>query len=400
MKATKSFRNAKDEEEKDALNLSNSLEAKSGELYKRSRKGGRAIFNNWQRKRLLYSFYCSPKICYCIVRKFSLRMTKICYGDLEADKPLRVSFPINSSTICEIGKFVGREFAFRLTTDSEEIILGTETEKDHTEWMEAINEVITQFKLGSKFICTQNGDIGSLKDIFKDMPSSIDDVDENGNTCLHIAAEFNQMEIVEYLLNIKCNLNVKNRKNETPVVTATIHGNADIADLLTESNCDLTIQHEEGTPQIIFYTMSNNPFIVTRLLDHFRVYIDEPDVNGFTALMAASYADNAMLVRLLLSRGANINCSNHEGDSPLLIAMANGCNTTAKLLIDNNCNIDQQAVDGDAALMIAVVKDMFELAEHLCSKYANCNLVNQIGYTALHIATVQKKLRFVNLLLK
>ena len=326
-------------------------------------------------------------------------MTKICYGDVEPDKPLRVTFPINSTSVCEIGKYDGREFAFKITTNSEEIILGTELEKDHTEWMDAIVEVISQFKTGTKFICAQNGDIISLIDIIKDLPTSINDIDENGNTCLIIAAEFNQMEIVEYLIDMKCNLNIVNHKGETAVVAATLHGNTDIADKLAELNCDLTIQHEEGTPQIIFYTMNNNPFIVTRLLDHFRVYIDEPDTNGFTALMAAAYADNAMLVRLLLSRGANINCSNHEGDSPLLISMANGCSTVAKLLIDNNCNIDQQAMDGDAPLMIAVVKDMFELAEYLCTKYANCNLVNQIGYTALHIATVQKKLRFVNLLL-
>ena len=208
------------------------------------------------------------------------------------------------------------------------------------------------------------------------------------------------MEIIEYFLSVACHLNIHNNANETAVVAATVAGHADIADKLARSMCDLVAETTQGSPQIIFYTLYNNPYIVTLLLDKCNIDVNCTDEHGFSALMAAAASDNGMLLRLLLKRGANPDARNLDGDSALLLAMAQGAETTPKLLIDNNCAINLASHDGDSPLMICIVKDLFDTAKLLLDHGADVNAVNAQHLTVLHMAVLLKHMQFVELILK
>ncbi len=70
---------------------------------------------------------------------------------------------------------------------------------------------------------------------------------------------------------------------------------------------------------------------VVELLDLGR-WVDKPDTNGVTPLVAAVRLRDATMVELLLSRGANPNASGSRGMSALDIARANGDAAMASLL--------------------------------------------------------------------
>jgi ankyrin repeat protein len=72
--------------------------------------------------------------------------------------------------------------------------------------------------------------------------------------------------------------------------------------------------------------------VVTQLLDLGR-WVDKPDSNGLTPLMAATLARDADMVQLLLERGADPNLQAPGGEVALEMARSNGDGASESLLL-------------------------------------------------------------------
>lgn len=95
--------------------------------------------------------------------------------------------------------------------------------------------------------------------------------------------------------------------------------------------------------------------IVKLLLDS-RADINAVSRNGFSAspLQGAVASKKIDLARLLIARGANVNCRGEEGGSPLHEAAGNGQIEFAKLLLDNGANINAKDDHGKTTLTTAL----------------------------------------------
>eukprot|EP01126_Amoeba_proteus_P012170 TRINITY_DN149_c0_g1_i17.p1 TRINITY_DN149_c0_g1~~TRINITY_DN149_c0_g1_i17.p1 ORF type:complete len:242 (-),score=25.92 TRINITY_DN149_c0_g1_i17:31-756(-) len=66
--------------------------------------------------------------------------------------------------------------------------------------------------------------------------------------------------------------------------------------------------------------------------------IQATDVNCWTPLLIASSLSSLSLCRILISEGANVNCQNVLGQTPIFIASNNGCSEIVILLLKNNAD--------------------------------------------------------------
>lgn len=66
--------------------------------------------------------------------------------------------------------------------------------------------------------------------------------------------------------------------------------------------------------------------------------INKTNEQGLTLLMLATQHMNESAIRLLLAKGADTNARNNEGVTALMIASKNNDHVTAKILLENNAD--------------------------------------------------------------
>lgn len=119
----------------------------------------------------------------------------------------------------------------------------------------------------------------------------INDEDNDHQTVLHNAAYDEEYQVVQMLLDRRADANKRDKFNRTPL-----------------SYC------VDGVPDI------NIPIL--RLLITRGANINETDIRGFTSLHYAVLAGNLVKVKKLLSLGADINQMNNNLETPLRLALA------------------------------------------------------------------------------
>ncbi|TWR31636.1 ankyrin repeat domain-containing protein [Mucilaginibacter pallidiroseus] len=121
---------------------------------------------------------------------------------------------------------------------------------------------------------------------------------------------------------------------------------------------------------------------------------------GAQNLFTAIQENDALAVKYLLNKGANINAQDADGRTPLIIAASNGQERIARLLLCcSNPDVDVKDNNGNTALMLACqnnrVNEMYLVATH----FPDVNLRNKNGRTALMIATEANNIEAVKYLM-
>jgi ankyrin repeat protein len=116
--------------------------------------------------------------------------------------------------------------------------------------------------------------------------------------------------------------------------------------------------------------------------------VNAKNEEGDTALIGASFAGNTDLVALLIKNGADVNAANKDGVSPLFGAACEGRPDVVKLLLEKGANVKARENRNDATpLIIAAFEGHKEVAEMLINKGAEVNAKDREGNTALNWAS-------------
>ena len=91
---------------------------------------------------------------------------------------------------------------------------------------------------------------------------------------------------------------------------------------------------------------------IGQLLDQ-RTSVNEPQVDGMTALHWAAYHDDLDLVQKLINAGAEVNAENRYGIPPLSLAATNANSYIVKALVDAGADASKSLAGGETMLMIA-----------------------------------------------
>lgn len=105
----------------------------------------------------------------------------------------------------------------------------------------------------------------------------IDAQDDNGQSALHSAVEWNDLEATRILLNFNPNINIMNKYNETPLYIAIRKDNLEIVKLLLEHNALPNIVSVFGTTLCAaVWSSGPNHIEIIKLLILYGVNIDPP----------------------------------------------------------------------------------------------------------------------------
>jgi ankyrin repeat protein len=149
---------------------------------------------------------------------------------------------------------------------------------------------------------------------------------------------------------------------------------------------------------------------VNRLLLNPKVDVNQTNVNGATPLIMAAITGNVEIGNKLIERGANINHAARLGQTPLILAVQQNRKDFVILLLEQpNININAVNIDemgGATALMINVSsitrdrQDITDFAELLLESGADPNIPDAQGNTPLTMAVIHVYLELIKLLVK
>lgn len=137
---------------------------------------------------------------------------------------------------------------------------------------------------------------------------------------------------------------------------------------------------------------------IQRLLDE-RADVNQPQVDGMTALHWATHHEDVDAVRLLLAAGADAKAANRYGVTPLSLACTTGNTAIVELLLEAGADPKGALPGGETVLMTASRTGRMGPVKVLLGRGAEVNAHEQKGQTALMWAAAEGHVEVVDALL-
>ena len=208
------------------------------------------------------------------------------------------------------------------------------------------------------------------------------DVDKASNLTnpLSTAASKGNLEMVKALVEAGANINHRAVYNVTPLMVVAANGKEDIVRYLISSGAKLNELDANGFSEAGNAIGSNNSIILQLLGDAGAnlTQLQGPEALPLISLAARSVdASGAEMVQYLISKGADANQEDSNGNAPLFYAALFGNTRVVEPLLCAGVDIDHlNSVENVTALNVAVYKKRQDTAQFLIKKGANVNLLS------------------------
>jgi len=174
-----------------------------------------------------------------------------------------------------------------------------------------------------------------------------------GVTPLHVAAMFKQPESIEVLLQAGARVNERGLHGRTPLYWAVQEGSLEAVRKLLNANADLDLPDNQGdTPLISVGILFTNSEMMVELIDagadmrpraqvvnaqreEVPLNLETRDSDKNTLLMIAAKDGRLRAVERLISAGVDLNKTNNQGCTALMLASINGHADVVRCLEQN-----------------------------------------------------------------
>jgi uncharacterized protein len=252
----------------------------------------------------------------------------------------------------------------------------------------------------------QNRDVATLQALLK-QHTAVNAAQPDGTTALHWAAHWNDAEALSLLLQAGADAKAVNHYGATPLSEAAALGNADIIEQLLKAGADPnTRTTADGETVLMTSARAGNLAAVKALIAHGSDVNVKEAYRGQTALMWAAAERHPDVVKLLLQHGADwkvqssfretkipklstassISPISRGGLTAFLFAAREGDVETAKVMLDFGVDINQTDVDGTSGLVVSIMNKQYTFAKFLLDRGADPNVTDVKGRAALYAA--------------
>uniref|UniRef100_A0A8C8SA78 M-phase phosphoprotein 8 n=1 Tax=Pelusios castaneus TaxID=367368 RepID=A0A8C8SA78_9SAUR len=114
--------------------------------------------------------------------------------------------------------------------------------------------------------------------------------------------------------------------------------------------------------------------------------LDQEDSSGMTLVMLAAAGGHDDLLRLLIRKGAKVNCRQKNGTTALIHAAEKNFLTTVAILLEAGAYLNVQQSNGETALMKACKRGNSDIVRLMIESGADCNILSKHQNSALHFA--------------
>jgi len=235
----------------------------------------------------------------------------------------------------------------------------------------------------------------------------------DGTTPLHWAVYHNDVQAVDQLLAAGANVNAKNDYGSTPLSEAAVVGNVVVIKKLLKAGAEVESPNEDGQTALMVVARTSNLEAAKLLLDKGANVNAREKWRGQTALMWAAAENQPEMVRLLIRHKANVNersaLTNFDRQvtseprmqarpagafTPLLYAARKGCLDCAKYLVDAGADVNLTDPDGVTPMLLATLNLNFDVAELLLKHGTDVDKWDTWGRSALYAAVDMNTLPF------
>jgi len=223
----------------------------------------------------------------------------------------------------------------------------------------------------------------------------------DGTTPLLWAVYNNSPALVHMLLDAGADPNIANALNISPLLQASRYGNADMIKALLEKGARLDLTAGKTEPVLMAAARSGSADAINALLYAGANPNNREPIEDQTAIMWATAEGHLDAVRTLLDAGADPNLQARVntlterknadfpsgGFAPLHWATRNGDEDMIQLLLDHGANINATNGDNATPMMLAIVNDRLDLAASLLEHGADANDGSLLYATEMRDAT-------------
>ncbi|CAH8437928.1 unnamed protein product [Schistosoma rodhaini] len=196
--------------------------------------------------------------------------------------------------------------------------------------------------------------------------SNFENLDEDGNSLMHIAVISKHLEIVRYLAEHNVPLYAVNKDGETP----------------------LHIAAKLGLLLIVDYIIDVGPNLLK--------FVDK---NGNTPLHLACLTNHSNVALSLCNAGATLEVRNKDRKTPLLCAVITSSESCVRVLLLAGARVDITDEEGNTALHLAAIQGDYLIVKLLSKAVSNVDIFNTSEFTPLHLAAKHGHLRTVRYLI-
>jgi len=214
-------------------------------------------------------------------------------------------------------------------------------------------------------------------------------------TPLHKAVYRGELERAESLIRQGADLNARTGRGWTPLHLAASRGKADMIGLLLSRGALTSPQDRDGeTPLHIAVYLKK--FDCSRELARYGAEANARDSYGNTPL---HHAREKEVIEFLLSKGADINAKDNQGQTLLMSCASSGNSEMMRFLVSKKADIKTRNRAGRTPLHTAAKSRSTAIAGFLMTQGLDVNCRDNNGWTPLHFAVWSKDSPMVDFLL-
>eukprot|EP00397_Hematodinium_sp_SG-2012_P009081 GEMP01009155.1.p1 GENE.GEMP01009155.1~~GEMP01009155.1.p1 ORF type:complete len:651 (+),score=146.15 GEMP01009155.1:143-2095(+) len=236
------------------------------------------------------------------------------------------------------------------------------------------------------------------------------ELDDDGMTCLHWAAAPSSdqgvtestLAIVEHLISNKCDVDIRDFEEKTPLYWAASKGHNDVMEIFVKHKADLNARDSKDTTALHAASAHNaegQATTVKSLIEH-RANIEQKDSRLRTALHFAVEFGTLDTATMLLELKAPLEATalrprgDDGGWTPLHFACVRATSDVeggdskqmVVLLLARKANIEAKTTLGNQPLHLAAEQGLPSTVTHLLEHGADVNAIDDSGCTVLHWA--------------
>ena len=206
----------------------------------------------------------------------------------------------------------------------------------------------------------------------------------DGWSLLHQAVSYENTEFIDALLARNFDINIKDKNNNTPLHIAALKS-INITKYLLDKGADVNAVNNHGLTPLFIAVYDNNKFATAK-----EILKDDNTL----------LQEHMKLIRLLISKGADINHKSNYGKTVLHFATQEKNTALVKFLVDNGANINLPDAAGYTVLHYAVHQKNTALVKFLVGKGADINIRNKKNQSAIYLAALNDQMDVVLFLLE